>query len=65
MFSPTTMQLFDYKPIQGNITLISNIQRELFDTSRPKNLHALCQYIKCGSIYLHVKQATVLSTTRG
>ena len=54
MFSLTTMQLFAYKHIQGNITLTSNIQREHSDTNRQKNLHALYQYIKCGSIYLHV-----------
>lgn len=54
MFSLTTMQLFAYKHIQGNLTLTSNIQKELSDTNRPKNLHALYEYIKCGSIYLHV-----------
>lgn len=54
MFSPTILHLFAYKHIQGHITLISNTQRELSDTNRPKNLHALCQYIKYGSIYLHV-----------
>lgn len=40
--------------IQGNITLTSNIQKELSDTNRPKKLHASYEYIKCGSIYLHV-----------
>jgi hypothetical protein len=54
MFSLTTMHLFAYEHIQGHTTLISNIQRELSDTKRPKHLYALCQYIKFGSIYLHV-----------
>lgn len=39
MFSLTTMHLFAYKQIiQGHTTLISNIQRELSDNNRPKNL---------------------------
>lgn len=65
MTTPTTMQLFAYKHIQDNITLTSNIQRELSDTNRPKNLHAWFLYIKCGSIYLQVQESTTVSATWG